>query len=289
MERLMEAIRAIRNRRAEMNVPPSRKAEVYIETNFEKTFTDGAAFMLRLASASDVKVGKSFAQQVHQLMALSNEYATNTHLHERVKKAMAYYTRTTAEVLGDCIEAGLPEIENKQVREQMEREFSLLKSDYDLKMLLFIKCVKGFDLKAYWDAKACMAMQQEDLPTGKAKSKASKIKSAADKKKKSAKTIEEEILQATANKETKFDLLADIHHRPLYNALRDWRTETAAQLGVPPYMVLPNKALISIANTLPTTSKEFLAVPGFGKKMLSVHGSALLEMITRYKEQKGID
>ncbi|MBQ1211755.1 MAG: class I tRNA ligase family protein, partial [Clostridia bacterium] len=60
MERLMEAIRAIRNRRAEMNVPPSRKAEVYIETAFEKTFTDGAAFMLRLASASDVKVGKAF-------------------------------------------------------------------------------------------------------------------------------------------------------------------------------------------------------------------------------------
>ena len=60
MERLMEAIRAIRNRRAEMNVPPSRKAEMYIETAFEKTFTDGAAFMLRLASASDVKVGKAF-------------------------------------------------------------------------------------------------------------------------------------------------------------------------------------------------------------------------------------
>ncbi|MBQ3132845.1 MAG: valine--tRNA ligase [Clostridia bacterium] len=60
MERLMEAIRAIRNRRAEMNVPPSRKAELFIETAFEDTFKNGAPFMSRLASASDVQVGKSF-------------------------------------------------------------------------------------------------------------------------------------------------------------------------------------------------------------------------------------
>ncbi len=61
MERIMEAIRAIRNRRAEMNVPPSKKAEVFIETAFAETFQNGAPFMLRLASASAVQVGESFA------------------------------------------------------------------------------------------------------------------------------------------------------------------------------------------------------------------------------------
>ncbi len=60
MERIMEAIRAIRNRRAEMNVPPSKKAEVFIETAFVDTFKNGAPFMLRLASASAVQVGESF-------------------------------------------------------------------------------------------------------------------------------------------------------------------------------------------------------------------------------------
>lgn len=61
MERLMEAIRAIRNRRAEMNVPPSRKAEVYVETTFADTFRTGAAFLQKLASASEVHVGDAFA------------------------------------------------------------------------------------------------------------------------------------------------------------------------------------------------------------------------------------
>ncbi len=60
MERIMEVIGAIRNRRGEMNVPPSRKAQVFVETPFEKTFNDGIPFFLRLASASEVTVGTQF-------------------------------------------------------------------------------------------------------------------------------------------------------------------------------------------------------------------------------------
>jgi valyl-tRNA synthetase len=60
MERIMEAIRAIRNRRAEMNVPPSKKAPVYVETVFSTTFERGTVFIERLASASEVIVGERF-------------------------------------------------------------------------------------------------------------------------------------------------------------------------------------------------------------------------------------
>ena len=60
MERIMEAIRGIRNRRAEMNVPPSKKADLYIETAFADTFTAGVPFLQRLASAAEVNIGESF-------------------------------------------------------------------------------------------------------------------------------------------------------------------------------------------------------------------------------------
>ena len=60
MERIMDAIRAIRNRRAEMNVPPSRKAQVFVETAFADTFESGKPFICRLASAAEVTVGSSF-------------------------------------------------------------------------------------------------------------------------------------------------------------------------------------------------------------------------------------
>lgn len=60
MRRIMEAIRSIRNRRSEMNVPPSRKARVYIATAFAETYRKGSAFISRLAYASEVKIGESF-------------------------------------------------------------------------------------------------------------------------------------------------------------------------------------------------------------------------------------
>lgn len=60
MERIMKAIRAIRNRRSEMNIPPSRKATVYIKTAHKQTFESGVEFVKRLASANDVIIGDGF-------------------------------------------------------------------------------------------------------------------------------------------------------------------------------------------------------------------------------------
>lgn len=60
MESIMTAIKAVRNRRAEMNVAPSKKAEVFIETAKPEIFEAGTTFFKRLASASDVKIADSF-------------------------------------------------------------------------------------------------------------------------------------------------------------------------------------------------------------------------------------
>ncbi len=57
--KVMDAIKAIRNRRAEMNVPPSKKATVYIETEEAAVFEQGAPFIVRLASASEVEVNSN--------------------------------------------------------------------------------------------------------------------------------------------------------------------------------------------------------------------------------------
>jgi valyl-tRNA synthetase len=55
MERIIGAIRAIRTRRAEMNVAPSRKAKLYIVTPYPETFGQSShAFFVKLASASEV-------------------------------------------------------------------------------------------------------------------------------------------------------------------------------------------------------------------------------------------
>ena len=60
MDRIMEAVRAIRNRRAEMNVPPSKKAKYFIATAYKDTFEKAGIFMQRLASCSEAEIGDSF-------------------------------------------------------------------------------------------------------------------------------------------------------------------------------------------------------------------------------------
>ena len=59
-EKIMAVIKAVRNRRAEMNVPPSKKATVQIQTDFKDTFSAGTNYICRLAYASDVEIGSSF-------------------------------------------------------------------------------------------------------------------------------------------------------------------------------------------------------------------------------------
>lgn len=56
MEKLIELIRAIRNRRSEMNVPPSKKAKLYVVSDRKDLYGEKTTkFFLKLAYASEVE------------------------------------------------------------------------------------------------------------------------------------------------------------------------------------------------------------------------------------------
>ena len=79
IETIKEAVRLIRNRRSEMNVAPSRKAQVYVVTTDEKvakTFTDGKLFFSTLAYASDVTVQKDKSGIGDDAVSVVIEHAT---------------------------------------------------------------------------------------------------------------------------------------------------------------------------------------------------------------------
>ena len=56
MELIMDAIGAVRTRRSEMNVPPSKKAHLTVATLEREVFEAGIPFLKRLAYASDVTI-----------------------------------------------------------------------------------------------------------------------------------------------------------------------------------------------------------------------------------------
>ena len=73
MEKIMDAIRAIRNRRAEMSIPPSKKSKVYVETAFADVFAVGSEFIKRLAYASDVEIADAFGDLGNTVTIVTND------------------------------------------------------------------------------------------------------------------------------------------------------------------------------------------------------------------------
>lgn len=56
MQLVMDAIGAVRNRRAEMNVPPSKKARILVVSDRAALYKDSEAFFMKLAGASEVDI-----------------------------------------------------------------------------------------------------------------------------------------------------------------------------------------------------------------------------------------
>ena len=76
MEAVMDLIRAIRARRTEMNVPPSKKAELMIVTDQAEPYQQGLHFIQRLAYASNVTFPETAPADVTGLVSVVTHDAT---------------------------------------------------------------------------------------------------------------------------------------------------------------------------------------------------------------------
>jgi len=71
----MEAMSAVRTRRAEMNVPPSKKAHLTVATDEAKVFELGMPFLKKMAYASEVEIVPA-----DQAPAAAGQVAVVTHV-----------------------------------------------------------------------------------------------------------------------------------------------------------------------------------------------------------------
>lgn len=75
----------------------------------------------------------------------------------------------------------------------------------------------------------------------------------------------------------------------LFNALRELRTQLATKRGVPPFIILGDRALQEMCTYYPTNLTDLLKVNGFGEKKINDFGGMFLQLITRYCETFGIE
>ncbi|MBP3828724.1 MAG: AAA family ATPase [Bacteroidaceae bacterium] len=289
--------------------------------HFSAIFPNFARAAIATATEVDnqlTSVGLKFQQQIHQLIPLADSFNANTALRERIRKGMSYYASATARTLGDFFEQTLPEIDNKRVREQFMNEYNLLRTDFDEKMAIFIACLNDFSLTAYWDAKARASMTEDTTPKKRSprKRKASPTTSIAHPSPTTASTRPSTATasahpsptvecaavsqrcpstpppapghsapspSASSRRTKKAEISFDAIHNPtLYHHLLEWRAAVAKARHLPQPYILGVRAIIGIANLLPQTPEDLLAIPGIGKKTLADHGADLLELVRQY-------
>jgi len=77
--------------------------------------------------------------------------------------------------------------------------------------------------------------------------------------------------------------------RELFEELRTWRRQKAAERGVPPFVIFGDRALRDLARRRPSTAEKLLLVSGIGEKKSAEFGAELLHMVADYCRRSGVD
>lgn len=205
------------------------------------------------------EVGGRFQQQLIRMVTGNPNYREDEAIQERIRKGVAYFIDHIDSLCTSLEENSAVEIDNKESRKAVNNAISKFTEELHQKQEILKACQNGFSVVCYLTAKA----------------KAS-IEPPASTQKRS---------ERSSSQPAKVTVSSDILHPDLYNSIRNWRYELATEKGLPPYTILQQKALLGIVNTLPTSSRELLAIPGIGKKVIENYGGVLLELVEKYKNK----
>ena len=67
---------------------------------------------------------------------------------------------------------------------------------------------------------------------------------------------------------------------PLFEALRAWRRERAAEQHVPPYVIFHDATLSAIARQRPASADALAKVSGVGQSKLKRYGTEVLKLVS---------
>lgn len=206
-------------------------------------------------------VAATFNTQYTQLVNQSGDYAKDKLLAERISKGAIYFANKLDEIVKPLIESTQIDSDNKDTKEKTDEAVYNLQQSFALKRYLLGRIIeKGFNVSAYLKDKAIGVLQAEQKEKREGR-------------------------KAKAEGKIDVDRNADIKNPILFNQLRRWRAKRAEELERPVYGIITQRSLIGITNELPTTEKELLRMPGFGKKTLKMFGEEILRMVKGYVEK----
>ena len=140
MELVMDAIKAIRARRSDMNVPPSKKAELTVVTEEQAVFTSGIPFLKRLANATQVTVTDQAPADLNGLVSVVTSAAKlyiplaelvdldaeRARLAKEIEKAEKYLSGIEKKLSNEKFVSKAPEAVVQRERDNLEKTRALI-------------------------------------------------------------------------------------------------------------------------------------------------------------------
>ena len=219
-----------------------------------------------------VAVAERFRHQYIRLVNDTDNYETDPVLQGRIASGSAYF-REKLMSAGGCFNDAITEADNKEVSQKLKDTVSELQSAIDMKTaLLEFVIADGFKVSSYLKEKALLSIADDSGRSGKEKT---------SKKARKSKPGEE---KQSSGRKKKAEVPSDVKHPDLYRRIIEWRNNTAAELGLPVYMVIQQKAILGIADLLPDDKASLASVPYFGKAGIEKYGDIILKMVHEYKK-----
>lgn len=184
----------------------------------------------------------------------------NETINERVTKASVYYFEKISKEILPAVEGMVVVTDNSGAETKAKEKLKELRRQLFVKKACFAKAKTGFSTKVYIKTFADAEIdfdKQKDRPIRGSKS-----------------------VRATVPKE--------VLHPKLYLKLVDWRIDLAAKEGTSGYEILPYSAIKAVVKFMPTTTKSFKMIEGFGDVKIKKYGKAIAEIVEKYCKGLGL-
>jgi superfamily II DNA helicase RecQ len=181
-------------------------------------------------------------------------------------------------------EASGTTIDNKEVKKRFDSLLERIGKELRVKLSTLAAARGPFTVRSYLEAKGAAIAELESgakIKTPKAGkvSKTDKVRSAEQGVHSTDGTTSDDRFGPHVAGDDGNDIL----NPDLFELLREWRYKLSREQGVPAYVVATQKALIGIANTLPSTAAGLGKIKGIGKVFIEKYGAQVLSIVEDYR------
>jgi hypothetical protein len=201
-------------------------------------------------------IGEKFGRQLQGMFTDPTKPAGDPAIGERLLKASGYFQEKFATILLPYLENIAVETDNKEIRKKINDALRQLREETAVKLAAIGSCRDGFSPEKYLRSIAAAA-----IDAGAVRPKT----------------------------ETALYSEKDMSHPELFEILREWRKQKAAEQGIAHYQVLHQKTLVQIAVHLPDTISALKKIKGIGNRLAEKYGEELTAMVADYREKHGIE